>query len=217
MLHPANTWKQRRNRYSLVVLRGNNNHHIALYKTRITSAPCRHPVLSTACNFYSPTHCNFYSRSFQYHRVMSFRPIYLAVFRRTTSQRAHFAIFIPNAECVQNDLDDRSIPCLRTLIHVIGTPMSGYAHEFKRNYNGTESVELTKMVRLGSVDSTCITDPPNKTFSKESTALGRLDAIALQELAPRASQNFMAPVNDVRTHCQRWIDNALTKVLLDDK
>ena len=53
------------------------------------------------------------------------RNLYLIKYRQASTQRAHFAIFVPSAANAQ----------VGTLIHVVGAPMAGYQLEFKRNYN----------------------------------------------------------------------------------
>lgn len=64
---------------------------------------------------------------------MSHLPVWLGKFRYAPSQRAHFAIWIPNAEHAEVDPNDRPFECKGTLINLVGLPMSGYCHEFKRN------------------------------------------------------------------------------------
>jgi hypothetical protein len=56
---------------------------------------------------------------------MAPRTIYLIAFRPGTRQRAHFAIWVPSA----------ANPQVGSLIHVVGAPMAGFSHEFKRAYN----------------------------------------------------------------------------------
>jgi len=125
------------------------------------------------------------------------RPVYLARTREGSQQRAHFAIFIPNSVYRNAALDDYSQPCLGTLINVVGAPMTGFCHEFKRNYNIMASRGLQPLVYLGSIDSSIVTDPQTTAEAIDTTATGTLDGLALQILPPGVSQNFMAPVNDV--------------------
>ncbi|RMD40423.1 hypothetical protein DV735_g4682, partial [Chaetothyriales sp. CBS 134920] len=124
------------------------------------------------------------------------RPVWLAKFRGSKSQRAHFALFIPNATHANRNPNDRSAACKGTIIHVVGAPMAGYAHEFKRNYDCGASQDLENLVQIGWVDSEHVADPPTEAYSKDSTAIGRLEIEALRIPAPRRSENFMAPVND---------------------
>ncbi|KND87420.1 hypothetical protein TOPH_07924 [Tolypocladium ophioglossoides CBS 100239] len=95
---------------------------------------------------------------------MAQRPVWLAKSRGSKSQRSHFAIFIPNAADATKDPNVRSDSCKGTLIHVVGTPMNGYGHEFKRNYDCSPSQSLEKLVHIGCVNSDYIVDPPTETL-----------------------------------------------------
>lgn len=128
---------------------------------------------------------------------MPSRPVWLAKSRISKSQRAHFAIWILNAADASKDPNTRSVPCRGTVIHVVGSPMAGYQHQFKRNHACGSAQDLESLVQIGSVDSAYVTDPPTYVYSEDDTAIGQLDAMALRIPAPRRSENFMAPVNDV--------------------
>lgn len=68
---------------------------------------------------------------------MAYRSVYLAKYRGSPSQRAHFAIFIPNSTNDNPDLDKdwKSKPCMGTVIHVVGEPlMKGYSLELVDRY-----------------------------------------------------------------------------------
>ena len=124
-------------------------------------------------------HLLFFPKSFTMSSNNSLsRPVYLTKFRRGP-QRAHFAIFIPNAAYVQNDPNDRSKSCLGTLIHVVGALMAGYGHEFKRNYNCRDSQSLEKLVYLGTVNANHFTEPQTRAMAKDATATGLLERVAL--------------------------------------
>ncbi|KAH6645233.1 hypothetical protein BKA67DRAFT_665069 [Truncatella angustata] len=100
---------------------------------------------------------------------MTPRSVYLAMYRGSASQRAHFALFIPNATDDRSNIsqDFRSISCKGIIIHVVGEPvMNGYTHEFKRNYETNTSRDLQELVLLGQVDSVNLYDPPNNVFVK---------------------------------------------------
>lgn len=56
---------------------------------------------------------------------MDTRTVYLISYRQQPRERAHFALFIPYNDGTGNGI----------VIHVVGTPMSGYGLEFKRRYN----------------------------------------------------------------------------------
>ena len=124
---------------------------------------------------------------------MSNRHIWLAKFRTAPSQRAHFAIFIPNADEVNKDPNDRTASCKGTLINVVGTPMSGYVHEVKRNCSCTAAADLDRLIRIGSVNL----DNTAEEDSTDETDTVALEKIALQLPAPRKNENFLVPVNDV--------------------
>ncbi|KAI1774801.1 hypothetical protein F4818DRAFT_418984 [Hypoxylon cercidicola] len=139
---------------------------------------------------------------------MSHRPIYLAKFRQASHQRAHFGIFVPNINHSPEDPNIKSAKVIGTVYHVVGAPMCGYIHEFKRNYDvydGSDTEDLEKLVPLGSVDSRYIYEPTTTKFSKDDTPRAELDTIALRVPAPGLSKNFMAPVNDTTNRrCQEW-------------
>lgn len=129
---------------------------------------------------------------------MATRLVWLAKSRNSKAQRAHFAVFIPNTAHAAQDPNDRSIPCLGTQIHVVGTPMTGYVHEFKRNFDAASSPDIERLVRLCEVESSIVVDPESDAgFSTDSAPRGRLDREALRVPAPGRNENFMAPVNDV--------------------
>ncbi|KAK3935021.1 hypothetical protein QBC46DRAFT_58986 [Diplogelasinospora grovesii] len=149
---------------------------------------------------------------------MASRSVYLATYRGSASQRAHFAIFIPNAADDSRDLsvDFRSDSTKGTVIHVVGEPvMNGYTLEFKRNYECKDSRDLQKLVRLGTVDAANLYDPPSTKFVKESTPRGTLEREAAKVAPPRGGQNVRAPIDGVTTkRCQEWTMEYL-KLLAD--
>lgn len=118
---------------------------------------------------------------------MAPRTVSLIAYRTASTQRAHFAIFVPSA--VNQGVG--------TLIHVVGAPMAGYRLEFKRNY----PVDLTQQPHtkypIGQIDSQYIADATNDTTSSDSTPKCAIELAASQVSPPGISQNFMAPVNDV--------------------
>ena len=133
-------------------------------------------------------------------REMSYRPVYLLKYQATGQGRKHVAIFIPNAAHVDKNPTDRNSGCLGTIIHVIGAPMSGFAHQFKRNYNSSESRNLESGTNLGSVDSRHVHDPSTTQFStdQQSSGANMLDDLALRVPAPPISPDWMNPANAVR-------------------
>lgn len=116
------------------------------------------------------------------------RTLSLISYRTASTQRAHFAIFVPSA----------SDPDVGTLIHVVGAPMAGYQLEFKRNYSVALTQQPHTKYPIGQIDSQHIVDNANNTRSSDSTPKGAIELTASQVPAPGISQNFMAPVNEVR-------------------
>ncbi|WVN90131.1 uncharacterized protein L203_105366 [Cryptococcus depauperatus CBS 7841] len=139
---------------------------------------------------------------------MPCRSIYLAKHRGIASQRAHFALFIPNAADDRKDLsqDFQSTPCSGTVIHVVGEPvMLGYALEFKRNDECSDSRDLREMVFLGHVDSANLYDPPDMMVFKETCARAALEREATMVNPPPRGQNIRALIDGVTTRrCQEW-------------
>ncbi|KAK5123974.1 hypothetical protein LTR85_002171 [Meristemomyces frigidus] len=145
---------------------------------------------------------------------MSRRPIYLAISRLNRSQRAHFAIFVPNEADADKDPNDRDVTCKGTLIHVVGTPMTGFVHEFKRNHDCGQAQPPRTVVNLGSVDAAHISKPSYKTPSGDDIGWGALDKIALQVAAPRKSEDSLAPVDDLSNRrCQEWTMDYLRRLV----
>ncbi|KAL4960401.1 uncharacterized protein BDV14DRAFT_145804 [Aspergillus stella-maris] len=125
-----------------------------------------------------------------------FRAIYLLTSRQSPRQRSHFAIFIPSP----------STPSTGTLINVVGAPMAGFYHEFKRGYNPErDSIEPYKTHTLGNVRDSHIFDSPEDVRRTETEPKGDLERAAVQIPAPRASENFLAAVNETTNRrCQEW-------------
>lgn len=122
---------------------------------------------------------------------MSFRGVYLAVYLQAKNQRAHFAIFIPNADCDRQDVAQTFTEqrTTGTIIHVVGEPvMSGFALEFKRNYECSTSSYLRKLVPLGQVRSDDVHDPTKTDHEKETTPRGPLEKEATKITPPRGDR-----------------------------
>lgn len=131
---------------------------------------------------------------------MVYRTAYLAVYSRGPRQRAHFSIFIPDESANARDLsnDTSPEPAMGTVIHVVGEPvMSGYALEFKRNYNCKGSRELQKMLSLGYVDGNDVTNFSTSGFSRDSIPRSTLERVAAQVPPPPGGQNVRAPIDGV--------------------
>lgn len=118
---------------------------------------------------------------------MASRTIHLISFRNISSQRAHFAIFVPSA----------ADPKRGTLIHAVGAPMAGYILEFKRNYSPALTQRRHETFPIGQVHSSNIVDSTDTAMTKDSTPRGNVEIAASQVPTPGISQNFMAPINDV--------------------
>ena len=118
---------------------------------------------------------------------MATRTVFLVSFRRSLSQRAHFAIFIPSAVNPQQGI----------LIHVVGAPMAGYSLQFKRNYAPAKTRQLYTMTPIGQISAQHVIDSTDTQGSQDSTPRCNMEVVAARVAPPRISQNFMAPVNDV--------------------
>ena len=114
------------------------------------------------------------------------RAIQLISFRQNPSQRAHFSIFVPSL----------ANPRKGSLIHAVGAPMAGFSLEFKRNYDPEESKKRHTVIPLGEVPASSVVDPV-VNVKEETVARDDLERIAEKVPTPRASVNFLAPVNDV--------------------
>ena len=81
--------------------------------------------------------------------------------------RKHMFVFIPNAAYADFD-PSTSQTCTGTVIHVIGSPLLGFYHEFKRNYNPASdalSAAVESYKHLGLVEQIVIPEPSHSTFS----------------------------------------------------
>ncbi|KAL6251368.1 hypothetical protein RBB50_001577 [Rhinocladiella similis] len=116
---------------------------------------------------------------------MAPRNLSLIKYRQSSTQRAHFAVFVPSAAKVN----------VGTLIRVVGAPMAGYRLEFKRNYNPTESQEPHTIVPIGETPSQLVVDSTNNARTQDDTRKGPIENVAKSVAPPGISQNFMAPVD----------------------
>jgi hypothetical protein len=131
---------------------------------------------------------------------MSVRNVYLAVYRLTPRQRAHFAIFIPNSDSKGQDLSTqfKSITCKGTIIQVVGEPlMAGYQLEIKRNYDCKDYRDLDKLVHLGHVDISSVFDPKDDIFLSDDSPRAPIERVASQIIPPQRGQNIRAPIDGV--------------------
>ena len=132
---------------------------------------------------------------------MSLRPIWLIKSKRAGTGRKHIALFIPIAAHAGRQPLDGSPECKGTKIHVVGSPVTGYCHEFQRNYTSSTDQNLESAVRVARLDSKCIVDGPGDAFSIDQEALrkGMLDDMALKVPAPRLTKDYLNPANAVWT------------------
>jgi hypothetical protein len=130
---------------------------------------------------------------------MPSRRFYLAKYRRSSNQRWHFSIFIPNANYNHVDLsrNPNEVQCKGTIIHVVGEPVGGYSLQFKRNYECKDSQQLQEMVLLGQVDDSIVFNPTDTRFLTEVSTRARIDKEAAAVLPPSGHQDVRAPVDGV--------------------
>ncbi|KAL4913217.1 hypothetical protein BDW62DRAFT_192988 [Aspergillus aurantiobrunneus] len=93
---------------------------------------------------------------------MPSRTIYLIVFRSSSRQCAHFSIFVPSATAPQTG----------SLINFVGTPMVGFAHEFKRGHDPTLGTEPYEIHPIGEIDSSHIFDWPDGVCRTDTSPVG---------------------------------------------
>lgn len=118
---------------------------------------------------------------------MARRNLYLIKYRQVSTQRAHFAIFVPSG----------ANPQVGTLINVVGAPMVGYRLEFRRNHNPSESQEPHTTLLLGDIESQHIIDSTHNSRTRDDMPNGTIENVASAVRPPGISQNFMAPVDGV--------------------
>ncbi|UNI16350.1 hypothetical protein JDV02_002787 [Purpureocillium takamizusanense] len=140
------------------------------------------------------------------------RPVYLALHPGGPNSRTHFAVFIPHASLADTDLSASSFkdaPCTGTIVQVVGEPlMSGYALEFKRNFDCSTAHDLRKLVLLGTVDEKHIHDSGNVTGGVsvvDAVPRSRLETEASRVPPPPKGQDMRLPIDGVNTkRCQEW-------------
>lgn len=132
--------------------------------------------------------------------VMPLRSVYLAKYYASASQRAHFAIFIPNQNCDRSTIKDdyRSHRTSGTVLHAVGEPiMAGYVFEIKRNYECKDSKDLKELIPLGYIDTANLYDPTSSTYSKENIPRSVIERLAASVPPPPRGQNIRAPIDGV--------------------
>lgn len=74
---------------------------------------------------------------------MATQTLYLLTSRTSSTQRSHFALWIPST----------ANPKKGTSIDVVGTPLTGYGLEFKRNYSlDGRTGQGCSIIPIGEVD-----------------------------------------------------------------
>ncbi|KAF4553642.1 Hypothetical protein D9617_6g093730 [Elsinoe fawcettii] len=141
------------------------------------------------------------------------KPVWLLKFQPAPRQRHHFAIFIPYKSCAGADPRASGATCKGTQIHVVGTPMGGFIHEFKRDFDCTASNSCVKAVRLGDMDA-ALADEHNGGYVKEDRPRSQIDRLALTVQPPRGGQVATEPVDgDKNRRCQEWTMDFLAAVV----
>ena len=144
---------------------------------------------------------------------MATRPVYLAKYRTTKSQRAHFAIYIPGEASDKATLvqDYKKSRTNGTLINVVGEPvMSGYVHQFKRNHDLNTAHDLSELIFLGTVNAKDVYEPSSATVMEESTPRGRLEREAIAISPPPRGQDVRAPIDGVSIFDERYLEISVT-------
>ncbi|CAH0033935.1 unnamed protein product [Clonostachys rhizophaga] len=148
---------------------------------------------------------------------MSDRSMYLAKYRNTTTQGAHFAIFIPNAEYDRAGLsqDYRSSPCKGTKIHVVGEPMlAGFQLEIKHDYECNTVQDLKELVHIGYVNPVDVHTPSSSKLRQGDNPHGRLEREALKVPPPPSGQNIRAPIDGASEWTMEYLSHLVAKGLV---
>jgi hypothetical protein len=114
------------------------------------------------------------------------RTLHLVVYPGQANQRAHFGTWVADEEGGE----------FGTLIHVVGSPMTGFALQFRRRYSPNDDDRHPALVRVGEIDAQHVHNFEGER-GEDTTPRGKLEELAAQIQPPRLSENFMAPVNDV--------------------
>ncbi|KAE8386915.1 hypothetical protein BDV23DRAFT_133270 [Aspergillus alliaceus] len=120
------------------------------------------------------------------------RTIYLAIFSNG-ARPAHFAVFVPTGDSGK----------VGKLIHVTGTPATGFFLEFKRNYDLSVTQRKHQIVPLAQVNDQYVADTVgNGQTSADTTARDRLESVATMVTPPGRSPN---PFDPSAPNCQNWM------------
>ncbi|KAF2815587.1 uncharacterized protein BDZ99DRAFT_484552 [Mytilinidion resinicola] len=111
------------------------------------------------------------------------RTIYLAVF--TNGQRAaHWAIWIPTT----------GQEVVGKMLHVSGSPATGFFLEFKRNYDFRSTNRRYQVLPLAQVHDQYVVDTPGDTLITETTARDRVESTATVVPPPGRAANPFDPM-----------------------
>ncbi|KAI1362943.1 hypothetical protein F5Y08DRAFT_310726 [Xylaria arbuscula] len=148
---------------------------------------------------------------------MSTRSIYLAKSRVTPSQRAHFAIFIPDisSDRPEASKDFKTTSTIGTKIHVVGEPIiAGFMLEIKRCYECWGEVDLQQLVYLGRVDAANLYDDTSSECRIDTIPRSVLEREASMVAPPPNGQSIRASVDGVKTRrCQEWTMEYLQRLV----
>ncbi|KAF2225527.1 hypothetical protein BDZ85DRAFT_316700 [Elsinoe ampelina] len=145
-------------------------------------------------------------------------PLYLAKYQPTPSQRRHFGVFIPYPSHAHHDPNDKTTPILGCQMHVIGNPMSGFVHEFKRAFNPfAEGEKCEKLVLLGYINGSLCSDGHNGggEVVRERVPRSGVEREAVGVEAPRGGQDVLERVDGVKNRrCQEWTMEFLKRLVV---
>jgi len=135
------------------------------------------------------------------------RQIYIFSYSNPTFA-AHWAFWIPT-------IDN---PKVGKVIQVTGDAISGYEHEFKRNYDVTASNRIPSINLLSSVEDRFVVDVPGDgSQTEDMTPHDAIEHAALAIHAPGPSlrkpseQKTRVPIKN----CQTWLRQLVEKLIAD--
>lgn len=124
---------------------------------------------------------------------MATQILYLLTSRTSSAQRSHFALWIPST----------ANPKKGTSIEVLGTPLTGYGLEFKRNYSlDGHTGQGCSIIPIGEVDTVNVAGSTDGSDDGAPTTTdcvprGNIERVASQMLPPGVCESVFGPVNDV--------------------
>ncbi|KDQ10988.1 hypothetical protein BOTBODRAFT_57728 [Botryobasidium botryosum FD-172 SS1] len=135
------------------------------------------------------------------------RQIYIFSYPNPTFA-AHWALWIPSSHD----------PKVGKVIQVTGDTISGYEHEFKRNYDAAASGRIPSVTLLSSVESRFVVDVPGDgSQTEDTTPHDAIEHAALSVDAPGPSlrkpseQKTKVPIKN----CQTWLRQLVEKLIAD--